>query len=150
MTVGKFVFRMQSLLNLKTQVEKSLKNELGRAIQEMERQKRILKELIEGREEYTFNINQMYEKGASVGKLREYSTYISYLNDRVRLQQDNVIKAQNNVDKYREKLIKAMQEKKMLDKLKEKKYEEYMKEQQREEQRLNDEIVSFNIGHAGI
>lgn len=150
MTVGKFVFRMQSLLNLKTQVEKSLKNELGRAIQEMERQKRILKELIEGREEYIFNINQMYEKGASVGKLREYSTYISYLNDRVRLQQDNVIKAQNNVDKYREKLIKAMQEKKMFDKLKEKKYEEYMKEQQREEQRLNDEIVSFNIGHAGI
>ena len=39
MTVGKFVFRLQSLLNLKTQLEQSLKNELGRAIQEMERQK---------------------------------------------------------------------------------------------------------------
>jgi len=32
MTVGKFVFRLQSLLNLKTQLEQSLKNELGRAI----------------------------------------------------------------------------------------------------------------------
>jgi flagellar FliJ protein len=150
MTVGKFVFRMQSLLNLKTQMEQSLKNELGRAIQEMESQKRILNGLIEEREVYIVNVNQMYEKGVSVAKLREYSTYISYLNDRVRVQQDNVIIARNNVDKYREKLIKAMQEKKMFDKLKDKKFEEYMKEQSKEEQKLNDEIVSFNIVHAGI
>jgi len=30
--VGKFVFRMQSLLNLKIQMENSLKNELGKAV----------------------------------------------------------------------------------------------------------------------
>ncbi|NLE02588.1 MAG: flagellar export protein FliJ [Fibrobacter sp.] len=150
MTVGKFVFRMQSLLDLKTQMEQSIKNELGRAIQEMERQKRILNGLIEEREVYIFNVNQMYEKSVTVAKLREYSTYISYLNDRVRVQQDNVIIARNNVDKYREKLIKAMQEKKMFDKLKEKKHEEYMKEQLKVEQKLNDEIVSFNIVHDGL
>jgi len=147
MTVGKFVFRLQSLLNLKTQLEQSLKNELGRAIQEMERQKRILNGLIEQREVYIFNINQMYEKGISISKLREYGNYISHLNDRVKLQQDNVIQAKNNVDKYREKLIKAMQEKKMLDKLREKKYEEYLKDQLKEEQKHNDEIISFNMGH---
>jgi len=43
--VGKFVFRMQSLLNLKIQMENSLKNELGKAVRELERQKDILNRL---------------------------------------------------------------------------------------------------------
>ena len=37
--MGKFVFRMQTLLNLKIQLENGLKNELGRAVQELERRR---------------------------------------------------------------------------------------------------------------
>ncbi|HHV29868.1 MAG TPA: flagellar export protein FliJ [Clostridium sp.] len=146
--MGKFVFRMQTLLNLKIQLENGLKNELGRAVQELERQKDILNGLIKERDEYIDSINSKSEEGISVGKLREYNMYISYLNERAKLQKDNIKKAQLVVDNYRDKLIKAMQEKKVLEKLKEKKYEEYMKEQLKEEQKLNDEIVSFNLSHS--
>lgn len=142
--MGKFVFRMQSLLNVKIQIENSLKNELGKAVQELERQKDVLREIELEREEYIGRVNSECVEGISVGKLREFNTYIVYLNDRSRLQKENIKKAQNNVDKYREQLIKAMQEKEMLEKLKEKKYEEYLREQLKEEQKLNDEIVSFN------
>lgn len=142
--MGKFVFRMQSLLNVKIQIENSLKNELGKAVQELERQKDILREIELEREVYIGRVNSECVEGISVGKLREFNTYIVYLNDRSRLQKENIKKAQNNVDKYREQLIKAMQEKEMLEKLKEKKYEEYLREQLKEEQKLNDEIVSFN------
>lgn len=145
--MGKFVFRMQTLLNLKTQIENGLKNDLGRAVRELERQRVILNELVNEREEYIDGINSKSQEGISVGKLREYNTYISYLNDRAKLQKENIKKAQVVVDKYRDKLIKAMQEKKVLEKLKEKKYEEYMKEQLKEEQKINDEIVSFNLSH---
>jgi len=41
-----------------------------------------------------------------------------------------------------------MQERKVLEKLREKKYEEYVREQLKEEQKLNDEIVSFNISNS--
>lgn len=143
--MGKFVFRMQTLLNVKTQMENSLKNELGKAVQELERQKNILTELLLEREEYIESVNNKSIEGIVVGKLREYNTYITYLNDKARQQKENIKLAQNNVDKYREQLIKAMKEKEMLEKLKEKKYEEYMKEQLKEEQKLNDEIISFNI-----
>lgn len=143
--MGKFVFRMQTLLNVKTQMENSLKNELGKAVQELERQKNILTELLLEREEYIESVNNKSTEGIVVGKLREYNTYITYLNDKARQQKENIKLAQNNVDKYREQLIKAMKEKEMLEKLKEKKYEEYMKEQLKEEQKLNDEIISFNI-----
>jgi len=146
--VGKFVFRMQSLLNLKIQMENSLKNELGKAVRELERQKDILNRLNREMNECIENINGKFGEGISVGELRKYNTYISYLSDRVKLQKENIKKAQLVVDKYRDKLIKAMQERKVLEKLREKKYEEYVREQLKEEQKLNDEIVSFNISNS--
>jgi len=146
--VGKFVFRMQSLLNLKIQMENSLKNELGKAVRELERQKDILNRLNREMNECIENINGKFGEGISVGELRKYNTYISYLSDRVKLQKENIKKAQLVVDKYRDKLIKAMQERKVLEKLRKKKYEEYVREQLKEEQKLNDEIVSFNISNS--
>ncbi|HOP91768.1 MAG TPA: flagellar export protein FliJ [Acetivibrio thermocellus] len=146
--MGKFVFRMQSLLNLKIQMENSLKNELGKAVRELERQKDILNRLNREMNECIENINGKFGEGISVGELRKYNTYISYLSDRVKLQKENIKKAQLVVDKYRDKLIKAMQERKVLEKLRKKKYEEYVREQLKEEQKLNDEIVSFNISNS--
>ncbi|WP_265444741.1 flagellar export protein FliJ [Acetivibrio straminisolvens] len=148
MIVGKFVFRMQTLLNLKIQIENGLKNDLGRAVQELERQKDILNRLNKEMDEYVHSVNSKSWEGISVGELREYNTYISYLSNRVKLQKENIKKAQLVVDKYRDKLIKAMQERKVLEKLREKKFEEYLKDQVKEEQKLNDEIVSFNISNS--
>lgn len=65
------------------------------------------------------------------------------MKDRIEHQKNNIKRAQKSVDKYREQLIIAVQERKMMEKLREKKYEEYMKEQQKEEQKVIDEIASF-------
>jgi flagellar FliJ protein len=43
--MAKFDFRLQALLNVKRQLEKSVKNELGAAIRELENQKAILNEM---------------------------------------------------------------------------------------------------------
>ena len=55
----------------------------------------------------------------------------------------NVKKAQENVDKKREKLIEIMKEKKVLEKLREHQFEEYKKEEERSEQQRVDELVSY-------
>ena len=55
----------------------------------------------------------------------------------------NVKNAQDNVDRYREKLIKASQERKIIDKLREKKYEEYIKEQYKKDQQVSEEISNY-------
>jgi len=141
--MAKFVFKLQSLLNVKNQMEENLKNELGKAIQKLEYEKSILKRLEEEKEE---NIGHIYNKsnaGISVGELREYNAYIGYLGEKILLQKENINYAQDCVDKYREELIKIVREREMLEKLKEKKYKDYLNEQLQEEQRLNDEIVSF-------
>ena len=121
-----------------------MKNELGKAVQELERQKKILEEIEQERDEYITDINKQSTSGISVGKLKEYGLYISLLNKKADNQKNNIKKAQKSVDMYRERLVVAMQERKMMEKFKEKKYEEYFKEQLKQEQKVNDEIASFN------
>ncbi len=129
---------------MKKQIESNMKNELGKAVQELERQKNILKEIEAERDEYIREINSKSSSGISVGLLKEYNSYISLLKDRMKLQIKNIRYAQEIVDKCREQLITAVQERKMMEKLREKKYEEHVKGQQKMEQKVIDEIASFN------
>ena len=143
--MGKFVFRLESILNLKVQIEENLKNEMGKAIQELEYQKGVLIQIEQQKEEQIERMGLSYQDGVLAGVLREYNFHLKFLNNKIVLQKEYINLAQVNVDKYRENLIKAVQERKMLEKLKSKKYEEYVKEQINQEQKLNDEIVSFKI-----
>ena len=142
--MGKFKFKLQAVLNLKKQVEDNKKNELGKAVQELERQKNILKEIELEREEYITDMNNKSISGVSVGKLKEYGLYISLLNKRMDKQKNNIKIAQKSVDMHREQLIIAIQERKMMEKFREKKFEEHVKEQLKQEQKVIDEIASFN------
>jgi flagellar protein FliJ len=141
--MSKFIFKLQSLLDLKLQIEGSLKNELGRATQKLEGEKKIAERIEFEMQEC---INQFYaksSKGIRVEKLREYNAYLSNLKLKLEVQKENINYAQNNVDKYRGKLIVAVQERQMIEKLREKKHHEFLKEQLKKEQAINDEIVSF-------
>lgn len=141
--MGKFIFRLQPVLNIKKQIEDSLKNDLGKAISEYEKEKEIYNKIEQEREEFAESINSKTQEGISIRDLQKYSKYISFLNDKVKYQMEKVKKAQDNVDKYREKLIKATQERKIIDKLKDKKYAEYLKEQLKKEQQINEEIANY-------
>ncbi len=139
-----FVFKMQTLLNVKKQFEDNLKNELGKAIQKLEYEKAALLRYEKEMEDIIEEQNREVFSSIPVKKLREYSAYISMMKEKIETQKENVKFQQQNVDNYREQLIKAMQEKEILEKLKEKKYEQFLKQQLKNEQKINDEIVSYN------
>jgi flagellar FliJ protein len=139
----KFVFRMQSVLNLKVQIEDNLKNELGKATKKLEDEKRVLRLILEEQEECMNKMSSDSSKGIRVDKLQKYSSYISHLKDKAEYQKENINKALQIVDKYREQLIKAMQEREILEKLREKKFKEFMENQIKDEQLVSDEIVNF-------
>ena len=141
--MAKFIFRMESLLNIKTQMEESLKNELGKSVQKLELEKIKLKKIENDREECINNLKSKASKGIIVSKIQEYNSYISLLKERMKIQKENINYAQNIVDNYREQLIKMMQEKEMLEKLKNKKYKEYLVEQGKADQKINDEVISY-------
>jgi len=141
--MAKFNFRLQSLLNVKIQMEDNLKNELAKAMRKLEKEKGKLEQLKIAEEKCIeeFNLNSV--RPTTVENLKKYNLYISHLRDRIAKQKENVNSAQVIVDKIRRELIKVVQEREMLDKLKEKKYSEYLDELAKKEQRSNDEVVSY-------
>jgi flagellar FliJ protein len=146
--MANFIFRLQPVLNVKIQMEDSLKNELGKATQRLETEARLLQRLETARDMHTSQMNEKSEKGSNIKELRDYSSYIFYIDSQISIQKDNVNSARENVDKYREMLIKAVQEKEMLQKLRDRQLEIWQKEQLRLEQGITDEIVSY--GHSSV
>jgi len=145
--MAKFDFKLQPLLNVKSQQEDNAKNSLGKAIRALENEKIRLKNLESSKEGYISEFNTKTKK-TTADKLVEYNRYISYLASGITHQKDNVNCASRNVDKIRGELIKISMERKILEKYKDKKYGTYLVEQTKDEQKLNDEIVSFrNNGH---
>lgn len=141
--MAKFSFRLQSVLNVKTQQEDNLKNELGKAVQRLEAEKLELARLEGALNDLVAEFNEKAKK-STIHKLIEYNEYLSFLTSKIKFQKENVNCAALNVDKVREELVNAVKERKILDKFKEKKRVEYFQEQKKLEQKTNDEIVSYN------
>ena len=141
--MAKFVFKLQPLLNVKQQMEDNLKNELGKAIKQLEKEKAVLAEREDEKSRCIAEFNEKAGRGISVKTMRDYNVYILHLSERILLQKENVKLASNNVDKIREELLKIIKEREILEKLKEKKFAEFLEEQLKEEQKINDEIVSY-------
>ena len=145
--MAKFIFKLQSVLNLRKQKEDNIKNELGIAIQRLEQEKRSLSELENTLDATVREFNEKTRK-TTVHELIEYNEYLSLLNSRIKSQKDNVNNAAQYVDKVREELVKAVKDRKILEKLKERHYEEFLLEQKKLEQKTNDEIVSYNYNES--
>ncbi len=141
----KFGFRLESVLKLKTQMEDNAKNNLARATRELENQKYRLEELEEIKEVSMNKLTSEIDSGIPVYQVRNFNSFFGLMKNKITKQKVNVNNAQNDVDINREALVKAMQEKKILEKLKEKKYEEYLKEQNKAEQQLIDELNSYKF-----
>lgn len=145
--MAKFIFKLQSVLNLRKQKEDNIKNELGIAIQRLEQEKRRLSELENTLDATVREFNEKTRK-TTVHELIEYNEYLSLLNSRIKSQKDNVNNAAQYVDKVREELVKAVKDRKILEKLKERHYEEFLLERKKLEQKTNDEIVSYNYNES--
>jgi len=141
--VAKFNYKLQPILNLKKQMEESVKNELGKAIQALEDEKKVLEELNKENNRCMTEVSAGVLGGLTIDKLRNYNAYISFIKQKIINQSEKVNVAQQNVDKHREKLVAIVKERKMLETLKEKKYAEYLREQQKQELKFVDEIISY-------
>lgn len=145
--MNKFGFRLESVLNLRTQLEDNAKNSLARATIELMKQKNCLEELDDISNSSMDSLNSEVDQGIPVYKLKSYNNYLSFLKIKIRNQKENVNNAQKDVDIHREDLVKAMQDRKIIEKLKEKKYQDYTKEQNKAEQILIDELNSFKFNN---
>ena len=141
--MAKFVYKMQNILDIKLRLESQVKTEFAEASAKLLQEEDKLRKLIQRRREYENELKRLSADRLELGELKKYNGYIETIKALMQQQALAVRLAQRNLDKVREKLNQAMQERKIYEKLREKAFEEFKEELNAEEKKEIDQLVSF-------
>ena len=146
--MAKFVYRMQSILDVKLKMESQAKAAYGIANRKLMEEQDKLRAILERRAAYEQEARELVSGVIDVRKIRENKQAIDVIKSQQRTQMMNVHVAEKNVEAARKHLNEVMTERKAHEKLKEHKFEEFKQEIQYAEGKEIDELVSYSF-HEG-
>ncbi len=138
----RFEFSLEKMLDYKNQVLRDEKNRLAELRQKLDRLTQTLHCL---REEYAKCNNELNDKtreGVTPQEVLLRKSYLNSLNERIKMQTQQVKLAQIRVNDQMTVVVKVSQDISTLEKLRERQYEEYMLEESKELQLLIEEFVA--------
>ncbi len=142
--MAKFIFNFEQLLNIKRKIEKQEQMNLGKAMQDLSSSMQKL-EVIKYHQQ---DAMKEFQSCLGTGVINQLE--IKRLNEKIKFYHQQVIEQQQIikdnerlVEEVKERVKKALQERKTYEILKEKAYVEYVDIEKAEEAKINDEIVSF-------
>lgn len=141
--INKFVFKFEKILKYKAILEDeavSIHNNYKK-IQMDEEFK--LQSILRSDSEMSEKRNETIKK-TTVNNMIIYYSYLNHNSKRIQYQKDIVHKAENETKKAMSKMIQASQEKSIFEKLKERDREFFKDFIKNEEDKLLDQIVSYN------
>jgi len=140
---------MQSILDIKYQLETQAKMEVGKAQMRLNEEQEKLQGLIDRKAAYLEEGRRMRKKALSVNDLRDNRNAVLIMDELIAVQEFEVLKAEEVVEKARAKLTEIMQERKMHEKLKEKALLQFLEEEKAAEAKVVDELTSYTYGQRG-
>lgn len=147
--MGRFIFSLQNILNIKEKLEEQAKNEYSQAnllLQEAI----VRREQLEARmEEEKSRLQEDISASLNVRKIREREEAVEIFRMYVRQQILVVMQREKEVEVARERLNEAMKERKTFEKLREHAFEKFRLEENLREQKEVDELVSYRYGLDG-
>ena len=147
--MAKFIFKMESILSVKTKLEDQAKAEYGietMKLREEEHKLTLLENRKSGFEQQLFEAVSDRLVILSIKRLEDSVENLKY---NIKLQIIVIRKQEERVAQARAKLDNAMKERKIYEKLKEKAFEEFKAEVNAQEQKEIDQLVSFRLRSAG-
>ena len=144
--MAKFIYRMQSILNIKNQMETQAKVELGQAQRRLMEEEERLEQLFIRKKYYLEEGRRLRMDSLKVQNLRDNEYAIARMEEYIEDQKDNVRKAQEAVEEARLKLEEIMKERKMQEKLREKAFDRFIHEENSKESKEIDELTSYAYG----
>lgn len=147
--VAGFKYRMQSILNIRYQLEEQAKMEFGRAQMRLMEEEEKLTILKNRKEAYLEEGRQMRSDALHVNELKDNRNAMLIMDEMIEAQEKQVAQAAQVVEAARLKLQEAMQERKMHERLKEKAFEQFVKEENAAEGKAVDELTSYTYGQRG-
>lgn len=144
--MGRFRYRMESILNIKLKMEEQAKMSYSLAQLALNEEEEKLAGLYQRQTFYLEEGRQLRESVLDVKELRANTTAQQTIKEYIQNQILEVEKATAKVEEEREKLRLAQQERKTQEKLKEKAFEAFLQEEKRAEGKEVDELVSYVYG----
>lgn len=144
--MSKFIYRMQNILNLKLKLEEQQKMEFAAARKRLDEEEEKLELLLGRKAGYEEEGRRLREDSLNVQDIRDNRNAILQMDEYIAYQKVQVSKAEAELEKERQKLKEAMQERKIQEKLRENAFEVFMKEENAREGKEVDELVSYTYG----
>ncbi len=141
--MAKFVFKMQSILNIKLKLEDQAKIAFGQESAKLKKEEEVLQGLIMQRGMYERRAVELVKGTISLRDIRENKQSIDIMKSRIRAQMMVVRAAEKRVEAARIRLNEVMIERKTFEKLREHAFEEFRQEVAYEENQAVNELVSY-------
>jgi flagellar FliJ protein len=139
---------MQSILNVKYQLEEQAKLEFAMARRRLDEEEERLTALFTRKEEYMEEGRRLRGDKLHVFDIKENKEFIMTIDGYIDLQRLEVKRAENELEIARQKMNEAIKERKTYERLREKAFEEFIHEQNVIELKEVDEITSYK--HAAM
>ena len=144
--MAKFVYRMQSLLNIQYQLETQAKMELGRAQMRLTQEEEKLQGLIDRKTAYLEEGRRLRSSRLHIMDLQDNRNAMLIMDEKIEDQREQVKFAEKHVEEARNRLQEVMKERKMHEKLREKAFVEFVREENAAEHKAVDELTSYTYG----
>jgi flagellar FliJ protein len=138
-----YKYRLQKLLDYKASMEDKKKNELHLAFIRLKHEKDRLIQFQTGLNESNSMFQHKTSQGMTLNELKILANYIDYYKRGIKAQKVRIKMAEEYIAICRKELIKATQEKEIIEKLKEKDYNKFLYNEQKKEEKLVDDLISF-------
>ena len=141
--MAKFQFRLQQYLGIKEQIEDQKELEYGKALQKVEEEKAIHRDLCARRDGQIEDLREALLRPIDPLEVRRYNNIIDRIKRQIIIQLERIATAEAFAEQKRLELVQAMKERKALEVVKDNQREEFLLEQNLAEQKQVDELVSF-------
>lgn len=148
--MAKFIYKMQSILDIKYKLENQAKSEYAAAVAILRKEEFKLKGINADINKYQDDLRDMQSGSIDVMELRECTEALEYKKRAAQAQKIVVQRSEKRVEHSKEKLNEVMVDRKTHEKLKEKAFEEFVQELSAQEVKEIDELVSFQYNNQDI
>ncbi len=145
--MGKFVYRMQNILEIKDKMEQQAKNEFAAEnIRVLEEEEKLAMYVRKREDLESEGKKLLLADRLSILDIEENKKLVAYAREQIRAQTIQVRMAHKRLEEKRVKMQKAMQERKTQEILKEKAFDVFLQEEKAAESKEIDELTSYTHG----
>jgi len=144
-----FIFKLQSVLEYRKNIEEKILNEFSEIRRELGTQRLRMKSLIQERNNLIAEMRNMRNKPVPVSDFTVQFSYVEQVRENEKKQKIVIHNVKEQVESKRKELLEAVKKRKIMEKLKERHTEEYNSNLRNAEQKSSDEMSVLKFGRRG-